>query len=155
MSETNSNLVELIANEMLASLPFGRKLKVAMIVGLSINKLPDAPSLDDEEFHQAVDAALDLLVAHPEVQSFGDIHNWRYSEISRELADGRLDANSARKILLTLDEFGQPITALSEVLRQIEDEEVRRYLLRVLGDVMGILDGKIGRMARRASGRGE
>lgn len=151
MSETNADLIELIANNMLASLPFGQRRKVAMIIGLSINKLPNAPSLEDEDFRQAVDAALDLLVAHPEVRSFGDIHNWRYSEISKELADARLDAKIASKILAVLDDIGQPITALSELLRQIEDEEVRLYLLRVLGDVMGTLDGKIGRMARRAS----
>lgn len=60
------------------------------------------------------------------------------------------DPDLSADILAAIDDFSQPINRLDAVLRRVDDEETRRRLLRHLGDIMGLVDGKIGFEARRA-----
>jgi hypothetical protein len=63
-----------------------------------------------------------------------------------------VDRNVAEQILQLLDGFSEPITNLSNALEKVEDEETRRRYRRVLGDVMGKLDGEIGYPIRKEHG---
>ncbi len=49
----------------------------------------------------------------------------------------------AEEILQLIDEFSVPLTNLSEALNKIEEPEERKKLRRILGEIMGKLDGEI------------
>ena len=61
-----------------------------------------------------------------------------------------MDEQVAKRILEGLDEFSEPINTLSERLREISDDTLRRDLLKALGDVMGLLESNIGYKIRKA-----
>lgn len=81
-----------LAELMLRHLPFGSRKKVALIVVLATSNLPEYENLDDEPTLAKVNAALDILAQRSDVQAFGNIANWRHSEILRVLDVRRLDA---------------------------------------------------------------
>jgi hypothetical protein len=138
-----------LAERMLSHLPFSSRKKVALIVVLATSNLPEFENLDDEPTLAKVNAALDILVQRSDVQAFGNIENWRHSEIFRVLDFRRLDARVARRLLDAIDLFSEPINNLEGILRGIDDNDLRRHFLRILGEVMAQLDSKIGYEARR------
>ena len=72
-----------LAKRMLQSLPVGSRRKIAMIVSLATRDLPDLENLDNSAACGIVNSALDLLAANSDIRSFGNIQNWRYSEMAR------------------------------------------------------------------------
>ena len=58
-----------------------------------------------------------------------------------------------QEILNCIDLFEDPITQLSVRLRLIKEEHLKVELLRQLGEIMRILDGKIARYAREGISR--
>lgn len=81
-----------LAERMLSHLPLGSRKKVALIVVLATCNLTEFENLDDEPTLAKVNAALDILVQRSDVQAYGNIENWRHSEIFRVLNFRRLDA---------------------------------------------------------------
>jgi hypothetical protein len=64
-----------------------RPLYEALIVGAPQMKvtrliLRVVPDTDDWD-HEEIDEALSRLIHRPDIEPFGDIHNWRHSEIRR------------------------------------------------------------------------
>ncbi|WP_426036296.1 hypothetical protein [Cypionkella sp. TWP1-2-1b2] len=72
-----------LAKRMLQNLPVGSRRKIAMIVSLATRDLPDLENLENSTNCAVVNSALDLLAENPDIQSFGNIHNWRYAEMAR------------------------------------------------------------------------
>lgn len=54
-----------------------------------------------------------------------------------------MERKHAQEILDIIGTFSEPITLLSEALEKIDNDEDRRRFRRVLGEVMGLLDGEI------------
>lgn len=62
----------------------------------------------------------------------------------------QINESLATEILCAISEFSDPINELSYILRRIQDAEMRKRLLRNLGDIMGLLENGIAFEARRA-----
>jgi len=60
--------------------PDSHQIKVAMLIVIALD-ISDFPADD------IVNSALDKLVLRNDIQSFGQIHKWRNSEIKRNSAD--------------------------------------------------------------------
>ena len=60
-----------------------------------------------------------------------------------------LGADLATEILAAVDGFSQPCDRLGEALRRIQDEDLRKALLRQLGEIMAILEADIGQPIRK------
>jgi hypothetical protein len=68
--------IEAIENAIFAQL-YPDRLKVAMLVAKAFWRAAEEPSVDD------INTALKQLSARSDVECFGNILNWRYSEMRR------------------------------------------------------------------------
>jgi hypothetical protein len=72
-----------LAERLLSQLPFGQRRKVALIVAKTTQELGEHHGVNDEETIAIINAALDILVQRSDVKTFGNIRNWRSSELVR------------------------------------------------------------------------
>ena len=63
-----------------------------------------------------------------------------------------MEKDLAIKLLAAIDNFADPIAELSSITLEIDDENEKQRIRRVIGEVMGLLDGEIAYPIRQAHG---